>query len=177
MRNVCKRYAKDLQRFEAIMADAVLGRDLLAQAKAAGLNVRAVGERLSVRGPRIHEALIRRLVEQKADILAALASACHPEAASTPGLPSSPLLDDWDETRAIDVQGIVNTRIDIAVAAIPADHPRRQARLNILENEGYIVAGLMAKHDPILWGWLDSLERLLKRWDEEDQAILWSKQP
>jgi hypothetical protein len=78
--------------------------------------------------------------------------------------------DEWDEARALAVQAAVHTRLDAAVAAMPADHPDRQARLNVLVNERGIVAGLLAKHDPILWGWLDSLERMLQRWCMEDAA-------
>jgi hypothetical protein len=40
----------------------------------------------------------------------------------------------------------------------------------VLANERGIVAGLLAKHDPILGGWFDSLENMLARWEEEDAA-------
>jgi hypothetical protein len=76
----------------------------------------------------------------------------------------------WDEARALAVQAASNARLDAAVAAMSADAPHRQAWLNVLTNERSIVAGLIAKHDPILWGWLVSLECLLARWKQEDAA-------
>ena len=69
----------------------------------------------------------------------------------------------WDDARALAVQGAVHARLDQVIAALPADSPHRQARLRVLENERGIVAKLMAKHDPQLWGWLRSLECLLQR--------------
>ena len=158
------------------MADIVLGNDLLAQAKAAGLTVQAAAGRLSVRGPRTHESLIRQLIEHKQDVLTALASAHQPGTPRSPALcaPLSP--DGWDEARALSVQAAIHARLDMAVGAIPADHPHRQARLNVLANERGIVAGLLVKRDPILWGWLASLERLLERWSEEDRMALPSMQ-
>jgi hypothetical protein len=153
-----------------ITADAVRGRELLAQAKLARLSVQANGERLSVRGSRDHEALIRRLIEHKPDVLAALTPAHPPDIDGSPAPSSSPHSDGWDEARAFKVQAAINAPIDAAVAAIPANHPYRQARLNVLANERGIVAALVEKRDPILWGWLDSLDRLLERWNETDRV-------
>jgi hypothetical protein len=82
-----------------------------------------------------------------------------------------PVIDEtWDEARAVEMQAAVHARLDEAVAAVPAGHPCRQARLNVLANERGIVVGLMAKRDPLLWGWLRSLECLLERWNEEDRT-------
>lgn len=50
----------------------MVGLELLAQATTAGLDVTAAGERLIVRGPRSAEAIARRLLAHKADVLAAL---------------------------------------------------------------------------------------------------------
>jgi hypothetical protein len=77
---------------------------------------------------------------------------------------------EWEETRAIEMQAAINARLDEIVAALPPGYPHRAARLNVLANERGIVASLLAKRDPILWGWLNSLERMLARWEEEDAA-------
>ena len=45
------------------------GMSLLAEARASGLEVRADGDRLVVRGPRQAEAVALRLLERKADVL------------------------------------------------------------------------------------------------------------
>ena len=47
---------------------------LLEEARAAGLSVRVVGDRLVVRGTRDYEELAIQLLERKAEVLAALAS-------------------------------------------------------------------------------------------------------
>ena len=61
---------------------------LLTEARAAGLKVNAVGDRLRVRGPAILESLAVRLLEAKKEILAALRDAgCgYPVAGSVPDL-------------------------------------------------------------------------------------------
>ena len=46
---------------------------VLAEARAVGLEVRAEADRLVVRGPRLHEAIARQLLEQKPVVLALLA--------------------------------------------------------------------------------------------------------
>jgi hypothetical protein len=46
---------------------------VLAEARAVGLEVRAETDRLIVRGPRLHEAMARQLLEQKPVVLALLA--------------------------------------------------------------------------------------------------------
>ena len=46
---------------------------MLAEARAVGLEVRAEADRLVVRGPRLHEAMARQLLEQKPVVLALLA--------------------------------------------------------------------------------------------------------
>lgn len=48
------------------------GLELLAQAKAAGLNVEAHGSELVIKGPKRAEAIARMLFEHKTDVLAAL---------------------------------------------------------------------------------------------------------
>lgn len=164
MRNVCNASG-------VVVTDTRTGIDLLVRAKAAGLTVHAVGGRLSVRGPRTHESLIRQLIEHKQDVLTALATAPQPETPRSPAPCSSLPPDGWDKARALAVQAAVHARLDAIMATLPPDYPHRQARLNVLANERGIVAGLMAKHDPILWGWLASLERLLERWSEEDRMI------
>ncbi len=47
---------------------------VLDESRAAGLEVRAEGGRLVVRGPRTQEGLARRLLERKAEVLALLAA-------------------------------------------------------------------------------------------------------
>jgi hypothetical protein len=125
---------------------------LLAKARAAGLTIRVDGERLVVRGPRSAADLGKMLVSRKAEVLAALRD-----------VPAG-----WDEALALEVQAAVNARLDVVVASLPSDYPHHQARLKVLANERGLVAGLLAKRDPILWGWRDSLERMLTRWEEED---------
>lgn len=90
----------------------------------------------------------------------------RPEATPKPCLfPDEP----WDESRALEVQAAINARLEAAEAAIPAHNPHRQARLNVLANERGIVAGLIAKRDPMLWRWPRALEQLLERWSETDR--------
>ena len=48
------------------------GLSLLQEASSAGLKVRAEGDRLTIRGPRRAEAVARRLIRHKAEVLAAL---------------------------------------------------------------------------------------------------------
>ena len=60
------------------------GMTLLEEARAAGLTVLADGTRLVVRGPRAAEAMARRLLERKVEVLAALAA---PIAARSAGQP------------------------------------------------------------------------------------------
>ena len=45
------------------------GLDLLEQAQAAGLSVRAEGDKLSIRGPRCAEMLAKELLEHKVEII------------------------------------------------------------------------------------------------------------
>ena len=45
----------------------------VAEARAAGLEIRAEAERLVVRGPRVHERIAHHLLEQKSAVLALLA--------------------------------------------------------------------------------------------------------
>lgn len=47
--------------------------ELLEEARTAGLSVGVDGERLVVRGARVHEELARQLLERKAEVLGALA--------------------------------------------------------------------------------------------------------
>ena len=66
------------------------GLTLLAEARAAGLSVAAQGCRLVVRGPRRAEAMARRLIEHKADVMAALARETTPADAARPEQPPGP---------------------------------------------------------------------------------------
>jgi hypothetical protein len=75
------------------------GLTLLQQARAAGLAVRAEGDRLCVRGPRRAEALARLLLDHKAQVLAALAPAAP--VAVTPGDLPPDWYFSWDERAAI----------------------------------------------------------------------------
>lgn len=62
---------------------------LIAEARAAGLTVNAVDGRLVVRGPRRAEATARRLVERKAEMMAALAGdAAETKTTGAQGRPS-----------------------------------------------------------------------------------------
>lgn len=58
---------------------------LLDRARAAGLDVRLDGDRLQVRGPRGVEALIERLREHKAEIIALLRAEAAPKVCSWSG--------------------------------------------------------------------------------------------
>jgi hypothetical protein len=63
------------------------GLTLLAEARKAGLTVRAEGDKLVIRGPRSAEDLARRLLEAKAEVRAQLAwerAALAPAAAPCP---------------------------------------------------------------------------------------------
>ncbi len=60
----------------------MVGMILMAEAQAAGLIVAADGSRLIIRGPRSADALARRLLENKAAVLAALADGVHAAAAN-----------------------------------------------------------------------------------------------
>jgi hypothetical protein len=75
------------------------GLALLQQARAAGLAVRAEGDRLCVRGPRRAEALVRLLLDHKAEVLAALAPAA-PVTVTPAELPPDWYIS-WDERAAI----------------------------------------------------------------------------
>jgi hypothetical protein len=57
-----------------VVADQNRGRELLAEASAGGVTMWADGDRLRVRGPKSAEALLRRLLDHKPDVLAALRS-------------------------------------------------------------------------------------------------------
>ena len=83
--------------------------------------------------------------------------------------------ETWDEARALEAQRAIYARLDAAVAAMPANAPHRQARLNVLANERGIVAGFVEKRDPILWVWLDSLELMLAKWRETDHRDIFSE--
>jgi hypothetical protein len=72
---------------------------LLQQARAAGLTVRAQGDRLCIRGPRRAEALARRPLDHKAAVLAALA-ADAPVTVTLDDLPPDWYFS-WDERAAI----------------------------------------------------------------------------
>lgn len=52
----------------------MVGRELLRQARAAGLTVWAEGDRVRARGPRRLEPLVYQLIDRQAEVLAALAS-------------------------------------------------------------------------------------------------------
>ena len=60
------------------------GLTLIAEARAAGLSVAAQGGRLVLRGPRRAGAMARRLLEHKADVMAALARDRTPTEAERP---------------------------------------------------------------------------------------------
>src|SRR5262249_4723422 len=72
-----------------VMADVVLGSmtapELVAAALRAGVEVRAEGDRLVVRGPRAAEGLGRALLGRKAEVLAVLAGPAAPSATALPG--------------------------------------------------------------------------------------------
>jgi hypothetical protein len=72
------------------MADEVIGRDLLDQAKAAGLTVRVEGHSLIVRGRRRVESLAQRLIDHKPDVLAALAER-EPTSTRAPATAQAPI--------------------------------------------------------------------------------------
>ena len=66
------------------------GLTQLAEARAAGLSVAAQGGRLVLRGPRRAEAMARRLIEHKGDVMAALARETTPADAARPEQPPGP---------------------------------------------------------------------------------------
>src|SRR5688572_1000777 len=65
------------------------GMTLLAEARAAGLEVRADGDRLVVRGPRTQEGLARALLAHKPDVLTALQAVAERAAVMRMQLPRS----------------------------------------------------------------------------------------
>jgi hypothetical protein len=127
--------------------------ELLAAAERAGLQVRAAGERLIVRGPRAAEALGRVLLARKAEVLAVLTA--KPAAA-------------WDAARAAAVVAEVDARIDAAVA--PGGAANTDVRRRLLANERIIVRRLEHARDPLLWDWPASIGCLLARWRRADSA-------
>lgn len=76
----------------------MVGLTLLTEARAAGLAVRVDGDRLIVRGPRQAEALARRLIAHKAEILTALAETASPTGDCEP---LRPLPANWPELTAL----------------------------------------------------------------------------
>ena len=66
------------------------GLALLTEARAAGLTVNAVGDRLTIRGPRRAESIARRLLEHKAHVLEAQARETTPADAARPEQPPGP---------------------------------------------------------------------------------------
>lgn len=65
------------------------GMTLLAEARAAGLEVRADGDRLVVRGPRTRENLARSLLAHKPDVMAAIHAVAERVAVMQSQLPRS----------------------------------------------------------------------------------------
>jgi hypothetical protein len=162
---------------EAIVVNPELGRGLLAEAEDAGLKVRAEGDRLVVRGPRSAEALMRRLIDRKPDVLAALSSpfrlrvvgttAAPPTAAASapeppPPPPAPGPADGWDDARAVQVVAAVHARIDRALQVggeADTDARRRNAAI-----DKKLAEDFCRNRDPILWNFLASVEGVLARW-------------
>jgi hypothetical protein len=80
------------------------GMTLLEEARAAGLTVRVDGARLVVRGPRAAEAMARRLLERKVEVLAALATPITAQPAGQP--PCAQLVVDPADCQHVDVEEI-----------------------------------------------------------------------
>jgi hypothetical protein len=135
------------------MANRTTGCDLLAEARAAGLTARAEGDRLVVRGPRSAEALMRRLLAHKPDVLAALA----PPAPATP-----PAADAWDDARAAQVVAAVHARIDRALQ-VGGEADTDARRKNALIDKK-LAEDFRRERDLTLWGFLANVEGVLARW-------------
>jgi hypothetical protein len=67
------------------------GLALLSQARAVGLTIQPVGERLVIRGPKVADAVARQLLSHKAVVLAALAAS---NGNTTPANPEVAAFDD-----------------------------------------------------------------------------------
>jgi hypothetical protein len=159
------------------MADVPVGCGLLAEAESAGLTVRAEGDRLVVRGPRSAEALMRRLIDRKPDVLAALSSpsrlsvvgtaAAQPTAAATtpessPPPPAPWPADGWDDVQAAQAVAAVHARIDRAMqVGGEADTDARRKNAVI---DKKLAEDFRRDRDPILWTFLASVEGVLARW-------------
>jgi len=137
--------------------------NLLAEAQAAGISIVVEGDHLRICGPHKAEALGRLLLERKAEVLQVLIRS--PQDAQ----PSGSLGADapqWDDERAAAVLAKVDGQIEAALLSqsIANNLPRR----NVLANERQIVHKLARRRDPFLWQWPRALQRLLRRWREQD---------
>lgn len=79
--------------------------NLLAEAEAAGLLLLQDGDRLIVRGPRSAEALVRRILDRKAEVIAVLSNIDQP----TGRVVEIPVnwraeVQAWDEGRRLDFE-------------------------------------------------------------------------
>jgi hypothetical protein len=135
------------------MANRTTGCDLLAEARAAGLTVRSEGDRIIVRGPRQAEALMRRVLDRKADVLAALAS---------PAPTTTSTADDWDDARAAQVVAAVHARIDRALQ-VGGEADTDARRKNALIDKK-LAEDFRRERDLTLWGFLANVEGVLARW-------------
>jgi hypothetical protein len=155
--------------------------DLVEEAGTVGITLQAEGDRLRVRGPRETQALGQLLLERKQEVLALLrrgprsdpGPAEGPAASSAPPAPASQPdtaapMPCWDNDRARKVVAAVQARLELAASMIPLGHPKRQARLRVLEVMRATTEDFAAKQDPLLWERLQDLERRLAEWREWD---------
>ncbi len=126
--------------------------ELLAAARAAGLQVETEGDRLRVRGPRSAGALGEALLACKAEVLALL-DGSPPVAQSLP--------DDWDQPGA-----------DVLLQAALADLDRLRPfatvahRRRLLADADTILRRWHREHDPLLWSAIEQHDYLLRLWQD-----------
>jgi hypothetical protein len=143
---------------------------LLSAAAAAGVEVKADVDRLTIRGPRTAEALGHALLARKGEVLMALAARCpgtltgpSPPRGNAGGQPEGPA---WDSARAAAIVAEVERRIDAVLAH--GGLTGRRSRRQILANERVIVRRMAQEEDSALWAWPAALDNLLARWSERD---------
>lgn len=114
------------------------GMTLLAQARAAGLEVRVDGNRLVVRGPRRHAALAQELLTHKAEVLALLRDA-----------PVSPV--PGQEGEATPDATVTGSAAPRNIEGYPCRPWSTVGFRQELERRGWVVIYSRTLREPVLW--------------------------
>jgi hypothetical protein len=92
--------------------------NLLEQAREAGLDVHADGEKLVVRGPKKAELLARELLDHKAEVLPLLAVQAAPQATQLPAVTDEPPVDSEPPAEVLDAE--TAGRLEAMLPQVPA---------------------------------------------------------